>query len=146
MSADANGPLRLGSVGPKMLTVGVPTAVAMCNGPVSPDTTSAASRATATMSVIVVGGASDADPDDAATTSRASASSPGPHNTTGVTPHTSRTNEAISPKRCAGQRLFGHAAPGLINANGPGTRARSSSRALDVTGASGNRIASSSTP
>ena len=46
-----------GSVGPNRLTVGVPTAVAMCSGPVSPDTTSADARESATRSARPVGGA-----------------------------------------------------------------------------------------
>ena len=48
-----------------MPTIGVPTAAAMCVGPVSPDTISAAPRASATRSAIVVGGASTAAPPDA---------------------------------------------------------------------------------
>ena len=43
-----------GSVGPNRLTVGVPTAVAMWSGPVSPDTRSADARASATRSAISV--------------------------------------------------------------------------------------------
>ena len=130
-----HGPLRSGSVGPKRLTIGVPTAAAMCSGPVSPDTTSAAARASATQ----VGdrrsrGASTAAPADAATTAAASASSPGPQSTTGVSPHASRRNAASSPNRSGGQRLFGHAAPGLSSANGAirGIRRRSSSSAADA--------------
>ena len=38
--ARSQGPLRAGSVGPKSATIGVPTAAAMCVGPVSPDTIS----------------------------------------------------------------------------------------------------------
>ncbi len=38
MSSARHGPLRSGSVGPKIDTIGVPTAAAMCSGPVSPDT------------------------------------------------------------------------------------------------------------
>ena len=40
-----HGPLRSGSVGPKIDTIGVPTAAAMCSGPVSPDTISDAAPA-----------------------------------------------------------------------------------------------------
>ena len=52
-SSGDHGPLRAGSVGPKRPTIGVPTAAAMCIGPVSPDTISARARASATRSAIV---------------------------------------------------------------------------------------------
>jgi hypothetical protein len=52
-----------------MPTIGVPTAAAICVGPVSPDTMTSAPRASATMSAMEVSGVSTAAPLDAATTS-----------------------------------------------------------------------------
>ena len=81
-------------------------------------------------------------------TASASRSSPGPHSTTGVSPHASRRNDASSPKRSGGQRLFGHAAPALISAKRPVRRDPPPQLVErgDGTSASGNRISSSSTP
>ena len=47
-SRGSHGPLRAGSVGPNSATTGVPTAAAMCVGPVSPDTIRRALRERAT--------------------------------------------------------------------------------------------------
>jgi len=52
-------------VGPNSDTMGVPTAAAMCNGPVSPDTISEAARHSSTRSASRVGGARRAEPADA---------------------------------------------------------------------------------
>src|SRR6185295_4223354 len=113
MSASAHGPLRAESVGPKCPTAGVPTAAAICSGPVSPDTISRAPFAIDAMSVIVVRGAILAAPRDAATTDAATDSSRGPHNTIDGIPMRSRIAAASAPNRSGGHRLFGHAAPGL---------------------------------
>ena len=67
------------AIGAQSATTGVPTAAAMCVGPVSPDTRSFAARESATRSVSCVRGASVAAPDDALTIARARSSSPGPH-------------------------------------------------------------------
>ena len=56
-----------GSVGPKMPTTGVPTAAAMCIGPVSPEIMSAAAFVSDTRSATVVAGDTAAVPSDAAT-------------------------------------------------------------------------------
>ena len=45
-----HGPFLSGSVGPNSDTMGVPTAAAMCKGPVSPDTISDAARHSSTRS------------------------------------------------------------------------------------------------
>ena len=81
-----------------------------------------------------------AAPLDARTTACASASSPGPHSTTDGRPRTSRRNAATSPNRAGGQRLFGHAAPGLISAKRAGARPRAGPRRAPATptSASGN--------
>ena len=52
MSAGDHGPLRSARVGPNSATIGVPTAPAMCSGPVSPDTMRLAPFAIARMSVM----------------------------------------------------------------------------------------------
>jgi hypothetical protein len=112
-SRPSHGPLRSKRVGPNSATIGVPTAPAMCSGPVSPDTISAALRAMPTRSVIVVGGATSALAEEAATTADASACSPGPQSTTERRPASRVNIDASAPKRSGGHRLFGHAAPGL---------------------------------
>src|SRR5215204_952279 len=110
-SVPDHGPFLSGSVGPNSETMGVPTADAICNGPVSPEIISDAPRQSSTTSARRVGGATRADPADASATTVASASSPGPHSTNGTYPLTSRRNAATSPK-CSGiHRLFGQAAP-----------------------------------
>src|SRR5262245_31028698 len=86
----------------------------MCSGPVSPATTSEASRISTARSETDVAGAAVAAPDDAATTASASARSDGPQVTSERKPECSRNRAASAPKRSGGQRLFGHAAPGLI--------------------------------
>src|SRR5262245_60264558 len=96
-----------------MPTIGVPTAAAMCAGPVSPETYSDAPRASATTSAIVVFGESAAAPDEPSTASCAIASSPGPHVITDIRPWRARISAASAPKRAGIQRLLGHAAPGL---------------------------------
>src|SRR6185503_3810639 len=115
MSAGDHGPLRSARGGPNSATIGVPTAPAMCSGPVSPDTMRLALFAIARMSVMLVAGACSAAPLDEATTADAAASSPGPHSTTDRRPRRSRIAAASAPKRAAGHRLFDHAAPGLIS-------------------------------
>ena len=55
MSAAANGPLRTGSVGPYIPTMGAPTAAAKCRGPVSPPMKSLARLAKAMNCTRVVG-------------------------------------------------------------------------------------------
>jgi hypothetical protein len=115
-SCGNHGPLRSGYVGPNSATIGVATAPAMCSGPVSPEMISRALRARPTRSLIVVGGDNSAAPEDAAMTAAASDSSPGPHNTTDARPSSCRIAAATAPNRSGGQRLFGQAAPGLINA------------------------------
>src|SRR3954470_3309903 len=99
-----------------MPTMGVPTAAAMWAGPVSPETKSAAPRASATRSAMDVRGDSTAVQPDEATTARASDSSPGPQSTTDVTPGTECRAEATRPSRDGGHRLVGHAAPGFNTA------------------------------
>ena len=61
---------------------------------------------------------------------------------------TSRRNAATSPNRSGGHRLFGHAAPGLISANGrsPPSVARTSPAQPTRPSASGKRIVISSMP
>src|SRR5207244_2309486 len=78
------GPLRAGLVGPYRPTTGVPRAAARCSGPVSPPTTSAASRRSCARARRSVRGASRAP------VARASSSSPGP-----------QAANARSPNRCA---------------------------------------------
>ena len=88
-SSGDHGPLRCGTVGPKMPTIGVPTAAAMCIGPVSPDTISARRAASATRSAIVGRRREHARRRPTpSTTASASASSPGPHSTTDSSPCT----------------------------------------------------------
>src|SRR6185295_8746665 len=96
-----------------MPTIGVPTAAAICAGPVSPETYSDAPRARAATSAIVVFGESTAAPDGCSTTARAIASSPGPHVTTELRPWRARIPAASAPKRAGIHRLFDQAAPGL---------------------------------
>ena len=50
-----------------------------------------------------------------------------------ASPRTSRRNAATSPNRSGGQRLFGHAAPGLISANGAGADRRRGPRRAPAT-------------
>ena len=69
-----------------------------------------------------------AAPADAATTSRASDSSPGPQTTTDVSACRSRSAAATAPSRDGAHRLVGHAAPGLSSAYRPPVRAATSSR------------------
>ena len=78
-------------------------------------------------------GASAAAPSAAATTARARSSSPGPQATIDVHPWRARRWRATAPKRSGGQRLFGHAAPGLITANGcrPATQPERAADARD---------------
>src|SRR3954452_3037440 len=102
-----------------MPTIGVPSAAAMCVGPVSPDTINAAPRASATRSAIVVFGDTIAAPSAPAATAAASDSSHGPHSTTDLNPCLARSSAAIAASRSGGQRLFGHAAPGFKSAYGP---------------------------
>ena len=90
----------------------------MCNGPVSPKSGCARACAIANRSVIDVAGAASAAPLDARETCCASDCSPGPHRTSERSPNRSRIAAASAPKRSAGHRLFGHAAPGLITAYG----------------------------
>src|SRR5580765_4140145 len=102
-----------------MPTIGVPTAPAMCAGPVSPVTKSDAPRASAAMSPIDVGGSDVAAPDDPAAASRASGSSPGPQRTTDGSPCEARRADATIPNRAGSHRLLGQAAPTLITAYRP---------------------------
>ncbi len=118
-SCGSHGPLRSGHVGPYKPTTGVPIAAAMCSGPVSPDTTSAASRISTARSETDVAGAAVAAPDDARATASASSRSDGPQVTSDGRPRRSRNDAARAPNRSAGQRLFGHAAPGLSTMKPP---------------------------
>src|SRR5262245_31373067 len=102
-----------------MPTIGVPTAPAMCAGPVSPVTKSDAPRARAAMSAIDVGGSGVAAPDEAAAASRASGSSPGPQRTTEESPCAARRAAATAPNRDGSHRLLGQAAPTLMTAYRP---------------------------
>src|SRR4029453_5573395 len=68
MSAVDHGPLRSVNVGPKRATTGVPTAAAICRGPVSPEIRSRARLAIANRSTMLVRGASSAESRDARTT------------------------------------------------------------------------------
>ncbi len=56
MSAGCHGPFRSGRVGPNNPTMGAPTEAARCSGPVSPETTRRACRASPSRSLNVVGG------------------------------------------------------------------------------------------
>ena len=113
MSAGAHGPFRSALVGPKSPTTGVPTAAARCSGPVSPEIITRAPLAIPNTSLLVVGGATSAAPPAAAATDAASDSSRGPHSTSDRRPCDTARAAATAPKRAGGQRLFGHAAPGL---------------------------------
>ena len=84
-------------------TTGVPTAPPRCNGPVSPETSSDAARASAMMSGMVVAGASRAAPFDASTTARRSPLRPAPTARSNAargrreeTPQSRRTAQATS--------------------------------------------------
>src|SRR5678815_1079257 len=81
-SAVDQGPLRSARVGPNSATSGVPTAAAMCSGPVSPEIRMRAGLAIANRSAIDVAGAGSAAPSEAAETCCASGFSLGPQSTT----------------------------------------------------------------
>ena len=66
----------------------------------------------------MVCGETAAAPLEAVTTFCASCSSPGPHSTSDRRPWRFARPRATSAKYTGGQRLFGHAAPGLMMANG----------------------------
>src|SRR5690606_3328136 len=117
-SSGDHGPFLAGSVGPKIDTMGVPTAAAICSGPVSPETISDARRQIATRSGSDVSGARCATPPDDSMTASAIARSPGPHSTNGTSPRTSLKNDASSPNRSEYHRLLGQAAPGFSRAIG----------------------------
>ena len=124
-----------------MPTIGVPTAAAMCVGPVSPDTISAAPRASATRSAIVVCGDMIAAPSARRDDLAASASSPGPHSTTDISPcrarsarrdrREARRRPALVRPRRAGvqQRVCGRRSLGARCAPRPNRRLRSETRA-----------------
>ena len=99
---------------------GVPIAAAMCNGPVSPETTTAASRSSTARSATVVAGASFAAPPEDATTDSASSRSDGPQVINDRSRVRRNSAAATAPNRSAGHRLFGHAAPGFNTMNLPG--------------------------
>src|SRR5262245_51101275 len=121
-----------------MPTIGAPTALAMCAGPVSPVTKSDAPRANATTSAIEVGGSIAAAPQEPSATSRASASSPGPQSTTDGRPWIARSADVIVANRDGIHRLFGHAAPTLMTAYRPPVDSATSLASRDSTTSIGN--------
>src|SRR5262249_36679211 len=100
---------------------GAPQATARCIGPVSLVTTRLAARNAAASCSRFVGGAGSAAPPEAADTSRASAPSPGPPNTTAPNPRSSRRRRANAANRAAGQRWSCLRAPGFNAAKAPRT-------------------------
>src|SRR5262249_42873034 len=91
----------------------------MCVGPVSPETMTPAPRASATTSATHVWGERKAPPPAVATTSCARSYSPGPQSTTDFRFRRARSAMASAPSLGGGQRLLGHAAPGLSSTYEP---------------------------